>query len=184
MIGKVGENSFGQMIDLIENSFKYTAEDKQSNMKKNAAVEIVKALRNSENILQLSAELLVLDKDDEEDDVTKEFRNKIEKLKENVKKTILKAQEYDPSNKDVTALSGEITSGSFFNRDKGKESQPDENSPLNQSKSLITEMEKPQPDTSNQSSGNQTGTNKKSGCLPVILILMMTVVAVSLLQGV
>jgi len=181
MIGKVGENSFGQMIDMFESSFKYVSEDKQANFRKNASAEIVKVIRKSTNIIQLACELLVLKKED--DKISSELGNEIRELKENVKKTIQKAQEYDPDNKDVTTLLDEVTSGTFFKSDIDEESQSKENSPINIFKSINIEPEKPQPDTSGQSSENQTGSNKKSGCSFVILIFVMAAVSAGLLLG-
>jgi len=181
MIGKIGENSFGQMMDLFENSFKYSAEDKQSNMKKNASAEIVKVVRNSSNIIKLSCELLVLDKDDSMDS---ELSNEINELKENVKKTVLKAQEYDPSNKDVAALLVEVTSGAFFKSDFEKESHPKENSALKEFDSAMSELDKIQTETAGQSSANQPDSNKKSGCFSIILILVMMAAVLHLLFGI
>jgi hypothetical protein len=181
MIGKVGENSFGQMIDMFESSFKYASEDKQANFRKNASAEIVKVIRKSTNIIRLACYLLVLKEED--DKISSELSNEIKDLKENVKKTILKAQEYDLTNKDVTALLDEVTSGIFFKSDLNEESQSKENSPLNIFKSINIEPEKPQSDTLSQSSVNQTGSNKKSGCSFVILIFIMAAAVSGLLMG-
>ena len=80
MIGKVGENSFGQMIDMFESSFNYAPEDKQVNFRKNAAAEIVKVIRKSTNIIKLACELLVLKEED--DKISSELGNEIKELKE------------------------------------------------------------------------------------------------------
>jgi hypothetical protein len=181
MIGKVGENSFGQMIDMFERSFEYASEDKQANFRKNASSEIVKVIRKSTNIIRLACDLLILKEED--DKMSSELSKEIKELKENVKKTIQKAQEYDPTNKDVTTLLDEVTSGTFFKSDLNEESQSKENSPLNIFKSIKIEQEKPQPDTSSQSSVNQNGSNKKSGCSFVILIFIIAAAAASLMLG-
>src|SRR5438477_13130769 len=111
MMSKIRDNSFGQMNDLFENDYKYATEDKQANMRKNAAAEIVKVMRKSEKLIQLAAGLLALSDDKELAALSaKETGN----IKEKVKVTVLKAQEYDPSNKDVTVLLDEITIGKFF----------------------------------------------------------------------
>jgi tetratricopeptide (TPR) repeat protein len=113
MIGKIGENSFGQMIDMFENALNYTPADKQSNMKKNAAAEIVKVVRKSAGIVQLVMQLTELSDDDAE--LAASAADNAKQVKDTVTNTVTKAQEYDPSSKDVEALLNEITSGKFFN---------------------------------------------------------------------
>lgn len=171
MIGKVGENSFGQMIDMFETSFKYTQADKQINLRKNAAAEIVKVVRHSTNIIRLACDLIEFKEDD--DKLSSDLSNEISGLKEKVKNTVQKAQEYDPSNKDVAALLDEVTLGAFFKSDWGAEARSDENSLSNKFKSIGAEPDKIQPDSASQSPDNQTGSSKKSGCSFVILIWVM-----------
>jgi tetratricopeptide (TPR) repeat protein len=174
-IGKIGENSIGQMVDMFESSIMYAPDDKKNNFRKNASAEIVKVIRESADMIQLACELLVFKEDD--DKLNSDLSNEITNLKENVKKTVEKAQEYDPDNKDVTALLGEITSGTFFKSDFEEKSKADENSPLNVFKSIGAELEKPQPDAPGQSSENLSGINKKSGCSFVILIFVTAAAA-------
>ena len=181
MIGKIGQNSFGQMIDLFESAFKYAPDDKQSNLKKNAAAEIVKVIRNSAKIIQFSSELLLLENDDA---LSSEMSNEVRKLKDTVIKTVQKAQEYDSSNNDVAVLLEEVTSGTFFNTDRDMKSQSKETFLSGENKPITTEPGTPQTTTEGQPSGNQADKNKKSGCLFVILILITTAAAASLLLGV
>jgi ribosomal protein S27E len=181
MIGKIRDNSFGQMIDLFESAFKYAPADKQSNLKKNAAAEIVKVMRNSAKIIQFSNQLLLLGNDDK---LYSEISNEVKKVKDIVTKTVQKAQEYDSSNKDVTVLLDEVTSGMFFNPDQDMKSQSMETFQSGEYKPITTEPGTPQTTTEGQPSGNQAGNKKKSGCLFVIIILVMTVAAASLLLGV
>jgi hypothetical protein len=179
MIGKIGENSFGQMIEMFESSIRYAPEDKKNNFRKNASVEIVKVIRKSTDRIQLACELLVFKGDD--DKLNSDLSDEIKDLKGNVKKTVEKAQEYDPENKDVTALVGEITSGAFFKSDFEEKSKADENSPLNVFKSISAGLEKPQPDAPGQSPENLSGINKKSGCSFVILIFVTAAAAAGFL---
>jgi tetratricopeptide (TPR) repeat protein len=116
MIGKIGENSFGQMIDMFETAFNYTPADKQSNMKKNAAAEIVKVVRHSAGIVQLVMQLTEISGDDAE--LAASTAENAKQVKDTVTNTVTKAQEYDPSSKDAAALLNEITSGIFFNPDQ------------------------------------------------------------------
>ncbi len=112
MIGKVGENSFGQMIDLFENAFRYTEDDKNSIMKKNAASEIVKVVRKNEKIVQLVNQMLEFSED------TPSVKDEVKQINEMVKNTVMKALEYDPANKDAAALLSDVSSGIFFNPDR------------------------------------------------------------------
>ncbi|MCE1164143.1 MAG: hypothetical protein LWX07_01930 [Bacteroidetes bacterium] len=178
MIGKVGENSFGQMVDMFENAFNYAPADKQSNFRKNAAAEIVKVMRKSADVIKLACDMLVL-KDD--DSTSSELSAEISGLKENVKKTVLKAQEYDPSNNDVTQLLSEITSGAFFKTDWDAEPKSKENSPLNIFKSINPEPEKTPALNAEQPPVNQPGGNKKSGCSFVFLLMIMTAAALGMI---
>ncbi|MDD5362377.1 MAG: hypothetical protein PHN88_09610 [Ignavibacteria bacterium] len=179
MIGKIGENSFGQMVEMFENSIRYAPEDKQINFRKNASAEIVKVIRKSADMIQLACELLVFKEDD--DKLNTNLSKEITNLKENVKKTVEKAQEYDPDNKDVPALLGEIASGAFFKSDFEEKSKADENSPLNEYKSISAGLEKPQPDTPGQSPENLSVTSKRSGCSFVVLIFVTAAAAAGFL---
>lgn len=181
MIGKIRDNSFGQMIDMFESSFNYAPADKQTNFRKNAAVNIVKVVRNSEKLIRLSCNLLTLEYDKE---LSAAVTSEVQHIKDVVKNTVLKAQEYDPANKDVTVLLEEVTSGAFFKSDFDVPSQSKEDSPLNIFKSIKTEPDKSQPDTAGQSSGSQADSSKKSGCSFVILIFVISASALSMLLGI
>jgi len=111
MTRKLNENSFGQMIYLFENAFNRTLPEKLPGMKKNAATEIVKVIRKSQKLIQLAADLLTMQDDKK---ISAEITKEVNDLKEKVRNTVLKALEYDSSNKDVSALLDEVTTGRFF----------------------------------------------------------------------
>lgn len=179
MIGKIRDNSFGQMIGLFESSFNYAPEDKKSNFRKNAAAEIVKVIRKSAKIIQFSSELLLLEGDKELSSmVSKEVKN----LKDTVTKTVQKAQEYDPSNKDVKTLLDEVTSGAFFQANPGSEIETKEIIQSGEYKPISPEPVNPITSKS-QTSMNQDSSNKRSGCSFVIIILVMIITAAGLLIG-
>jgi DNA-directed RNA polymerase subunit RPC12/RpoP/tetratricopeptide (TPR) repeat protein len=177
MTGKLRDNSFGQMIDMFENSFSYAPEDKQANFRKNASAEIVKVVRNASSIIRFGVDLLLL-KDDTA--LSAEIEQEVKKVKDTVENTVKKALEYDAVNADAAVLMGEITSGKFFQSDLDVISNKEANaleaalSPAPETKSL----------PSNQPVMNQPSVNsKKSGCSFVVLVMIMTAAAAGLIMG-
>jgi len=178
MTRKLNENSFGLMIDLFENAFKYAPADKQANMKKNAAAEIVKVLRKSEKIIQLGTELLALQDDKE---FAASTANEISNIKEKVKITVLKAQEYDPSNKDVTVLLDEVTGGKFFEPEWDAADHKTDDSISKEFKSLADKLNTPPQVDAGPSPVSQNENTKKGGCSLMLIILMMVFTAAGFL---
>jgi hypothetical protein len=174
MTGKFRDNSFGQMIDMFENAFSYAPADKQANFRKNAAVEIVKVVRNSAKLIQLSCALLVFKEDSA---LSAEVKEEVSKIKGIVEKTVKKAQEYDSSNADVTALLSEVESGKFFN--SGMDTLSNEDANLLEAKLDPAPEIKNPPDS--QQVVTQSGSSKKSGCSLVLLVMITAAAAVSLL---
>src|SRR4030095_5680167 len=166
MTGKFSEDIFGKMISCFESAFNYAA-DKQPNLKKNAAAEIVKIVRKNKAMVHLAAELLTLGIDD---DFSSQVNSEYTKIKETVVNTVQKANEYDPANKEAAALLDEVTSGRFFTPEEREMKQnPDENKPL------TVEMHSP-PDITDQKTSaplSQTGNATKTGCSMVLIILML-----------
>jgi tetratricopeptide (TPR) repeat protein len=177
MTGKFSDDVYGKMISLFESAFNYTPADKVSNLKKNAAAEIVKILQKSKRKIQLGCELLSFADDKE---FSSEISGEINKLKQSVTNTVQKANEYDPENKDVTALLDEINSGKFFTSEK--ESQNDAQGILKSGeyKSLSVESDAPPLGSTNQPAA-QTGRSKKSGCSMVLVILLIILTSTGLL---
>jgi tetratricopeptide (TPR) repeat protein len=183
MTGKISDDVFGKMMNLFENAINYAPEDKQVNLKKNAAAEIVKILRKSSGLIHLAFELSAFDDDEQFSSIIKKDLND---LKEKVLKTVQKAQDYDNTNNDVKVLMEEITSGKFFTPEEKNlndimgSSNPDEIKPF-------TDGNKPLPlinnDLSTDSQGNNGGSIKKSGCSMVLLIMIMVIASMGLMIG-
>ena len=184
MTGKISDDVFGKMMNLFENAINYAPEDKQANLKKNAAAEIVKILRKSSGLIHLAFELSAFNDDEQFSSIIKKDLND---LKEKVLKTVQKAQEYDNTNNDVKVLMEEITSGKFFTPEEKNQndimgsSNPDEIKPF-------TDDNKPLPlfnkDQSTASQVNNGGSIKKSGCSMILLIMIIVIVSTGLLIGI
>ena len=180
MTGKFSDDVFGKMINLFENAFNYAAADKQSSLKKNAAAEIVKVFRKTSKMILFAIELNSFKVDYE---YTKTINDELSKLKETVIKTVQKAQEYDPANKEVTALLDEVISGRFFTPDK---EEPRENIDSAGNKPVTAEIN-PSPlaitEQKNTSHVSSAGSIKKGGCSMVLIILILVMASTGLLLG-
>jgi tetratricopeptide (TPR) repeat protein len=179
MTRKLNEDSFGQMIALFENSFKYASADKQPYMKKNAAAEIVKVVRKSQTLIKLAVDLLFLKSEDE---LVQSMAGEVNALKEKVKTTVLKAGEYDPLNKDVSALLEEVNSGKFFESDLNKvENKKTESDPYG-FKEAEAKLNAIAPINSASPQGTPAG-NKKGGCSMVLFMIMIVIISSVFLPG-
>ena len=165
MTKKFNENAYGQMMDLFENAFKYLPPEKQPVMKKNAAAEIVKVVKNSQKIVQFAGVLLELESDSK---YSQSFSKDVSSIKETVKNTVLKAQEYDPSNKDVKALLEEINSGVYFKSDDDLSNNTKDDSALKHFQSAQEKL-----DSIPSAQANQEVNKTKSGCSFVLILLML-----------
>jgi len=186
-LGKVVNSRFDEMMTMFENALKYAPADKQDNVKKNAAAEVVKCVHYISPSIKFGEDMLEIEMGDNDADMAAsaaDISANLKKTKDEITRALQKAQEYDPSNKDVAALLVEVTSGAFFKSDFEKESHPKENSALKEFDSAMSELDKIQTETAGQSSANQPDSNKKSGCFSIILILVMMAAVLHLLFGI
>lgn len=183
MTGKISDDVFGKMMNLFENAINYTSEDKQANLKKNAAAEIVKILRKSSSLIHMAFELSAFNDDEQ---FSTAIKKDLDNLKEKVLKTVQKAHEYDETNNDVKVLLAEITSGKFFTPEEKDQNDITEN--INQGGNKpFTDGNKPSPvfvnDQRKDTIVNNGGSIKKSGCSMVLLIMFMVIASMGLMIG-
>jgi tetratricopeptide (TPR) repeat protein len=181
MTRKFNENAYGQMLDLFESAFKYSPMEKQPAMKKNAAAEIVKVVKHSQKIVQFASVLLDLESDSK---FTPSVKKDVDDIKETVKNTMLKAQEYDPSSNDVSALLEEINSGKYFKSDDdlNENENKNEDSPLKHFQDAQEKLDSIPPINTNPAPfRSPSAAGKKSGCSMVLLILMLVITAAGIL---
>jgi DNA-directed RNA polymerase subunit RPC12/RpoP len=179
LTGKFSDDVFGKMINLFENAFNYAPVDKKSNLKKNAAAEIVKVIRKSSTRIKFACDLISFKVDAEFSSIVSD---ELTKFKETVIKTVQKAVGYDPANKEVTELLDEIISGKFFTPEQENQKETKEILYSGENK-LVTAETSPPPlvitDQTNASQG--AGSNKKGGCSIVLIILILVMVSTVLL---
>jgi hypothetical protein len=104
--GKLIELRIDEMLKLFETAFNYAPADKQQNMRRNAAGEIVKAIKALMEVFKLQQTMLTFEGEDE--DIKKGLEEASNKVKQEFMGALDKAREYDPSNADIDPLKKEI----------------------------------------------------------------------------
>ena len=166
-LGSVAKPRFDEMMTMFETAINYAPADKQNNLKKNAAAEVVKAIQKTANQRELAEEMMHdLDDGDADDKaMTDDMKKNLEKTKEEILRALNKAHEYDPANNDVTKLIDEVSSGTH------PESQK-----LEQMRQQLFGSEPLKPDPEPPAPAPVT-TSKKSGCSMMIAALMFIICA-------
>jgi tetratricopeptide (TPR) repeat protein len=110
-LGKVANPRFDEMMTMFETAINYAPADKQNNLKKNAAAEVVKCVRHITPNIKFGEQMLELEMGDKDADYaasTADITANLKKSKEEITRALQKAQEYDPSNNDIAALITEV----------------------------------------------------------------------------
>ena len=109
--GKLIDLRIDEMIKLFESAFKYAPADKQANIRRNAASEIVKAIKAQKE--KFNAQQMFLGEMKQIDQGTdynlSELEGSVMKVKQEFLGALDKAHEYDPSNTDIAPLQNELT---------------------------------------------------------------------------
>jgi tetratricopeptide (TPR) repeat protein len=172
-LGKVANPRFDEMMTMFETAINYAQADKQNNLKKNAAAEVVKCVRHITPNIKFGEQMLELEmgvKDADFAASTADITANLKKAKEEITRALQKAHEYDPANNDVTALITEVNTV--------KSSDPNSGSGLhiNQDfadvKKKLSEVQEPAPVQTAPVSGA-----KKSGCSFMIAALIFIISA-------
>lgn len=109
--GKLIDLRIDEMIKLFENAFKYAPADKQANIRRNAASEIVKAIKaQKEKFNEQQMFLGEMKQIDQGTDYNlSEIEGWVMKVRQEFLGALDKAHEYDPSNTDIAPLKNELT---------------------------------------------------------------------------
>ena len=165
-LGKVAKPGFDDMMEMFEKAISYTPADKQENVKKNAAAEVVKSVRHSIPNIKFGVEMVDLEMGDNDADYaasTADIIANVKKTKEQISRALEKAQEYDPSNKDIPGVITEINAITFSKPMPGINQQIDEN--FSKAGAELKKIDS-QPQTP------QVTTTKKSGCMGVVAVMV------------
>lgn len=175
MTRKLNENSFGQMLELFESSFKYTPAEKQPAMKINASSEIVKIVRKNQKLIQLASEILTLDSDSQ---FSASIKKDINNLQDKVKNTVLKALEYDPANNAAAALLEEINTGKFFALEQNNQNELTGDYKADETNKPPSVIKNP----SETTQPLKTANTKKGGCSFVLFIIFAVIASTGILM--
>jgi len=161
-LGSVAKPRFDEMMTMFETAINYAPADKQNNLKKTAAAEVVKAIQKTANQRELAEEMMHdLDDGDADDKaMTDEMKKNLEKTKEEILSALNKAHEYDPSNNDVTKMIDDITNDKH-----------DESPKLEQMRQQLFGSEPLKPEPEPPAPAPVT-TSKKSGCSMALAMLI------------
>ena len=176
-LGKVAKPGFDDMMDMFEKAISYAPADKQVNVKKNAAAEVVKSVRHIIPNIKFGVEMIELEMDAKDADFaasTADITANVKNSKEQILRALEKAQEYDPSNNEITPLMAEVNAIAI------SKPMPGINLPIHENFAQASEELKkvgteqpPPPQVSNKS---------KSGCMGVVAVL--AIVLVVLIAGI
>jgi tetratricopeptide (TPR) repeat protein len=160
--GKLIDMRIDEEIKLFETAFGYAPADKQQNMRRNASVEIVKAIKGLMQVFKLQQEMLSFEEDDA--DMKKGLEDASNKVKQEFTGALDKAREYDPSNADIDPMKKEITEAST-----PAQMQPDYTRPAieHMPPPVHVDVQQPAPPVTE---------SKKSGCAMMMVMMMMVVV--------
>ncbi len=104
-LSTVANPRFSEMMNMFDTALQNAPADKQTNIKKNAAAEAVKAVRNTAERRRLASQMVELGSGSFSGG---ELVANIQKTKDEVIRALNKAQEYDPSNNDIPPLINEV----------------------------------------------------------------------------
>ena len=168
-LGTIAAPRFDEMMNMFETAISNAPADKQANMKKNAAAEVVKAVRNTAAKRRFAADMLDMIKDDDNISSNKDIAANLEKTKFQITNALKKAQEYDPSNQDIPALINEVNAVTHhLDQMPGINQQIQEN--FAQAETALKSIETPQTPPAGPVYGK-----KKGGCGAVIASLILIV---------
>lgn len=171
MTGKLIEFRIDEMLKLFETAFKYAPSDKLENAHRNAAAEIVKAIKAQMNTFKLQQEMLVSMKGFDDGDMiasVKEMEDSANKVKQEFIGALDKAREYDPSNADIDPLKKEIIEAAMAGQKPTVYTRPPiEHMPPPQHVNVQPQANVPQ----------QVNENKKSGCSMMLAMAMFFIFA-------
>src|SRR5258706_3061187 len=129
-LGKVANPRFDEMMTMFETAINYAPADKQNNLKKTAAAEVVKCVRHIMPNIKFGVEMVEMEMGDNDADYaasTADITKNIKNTKEQITRALQKAQEYDPSNKDIPVVMTEINAIAISKPLPGLNVQIDEN---------------------------------------------------------
>jgi len=176
MTGKLIEMRIEEMIKLFENAFKYAPADKQANIRRNAAAEIVKAINAQKEKVLTEQNFLteMLQIDNRPDGSTKLLEDGIMKIKQEFIRSLDKAHEYDPSNTDIVPLKNEFTQTAQVIE---KPVIPNEEKLSTQFENLSEQISKQQTPVVSTPVTPSVNEKKKSGCAVFSVLAMFIIFA-------
>ncbi len=165
-LGTVAHPRFDEMMTMFETAINYASADKQNNLKKIAAAEVVKCVRHITPNIKMGEEMLQIEMGDKDPDMAAsaaDIAANIKKTKEEITRALEKAHEYDASNNDVNTLITEVNA--VTNQDS-KSEQDSADAGLK-----LADVQEPAVSTAHVSSP------KKSGCSMMIAALIFIIYA-------
>ena len=170
-LSTVANPRFDEMMNMFETALNDAPADKLANIKKNAAAEVVKAVRNTAEKRRLVEEMVELEKEGNTFSVG-EMVTSIQKSKDEITRALQKAHEYDPSNNDIPALIAEVNAVMNTEVNPGINQQIQEN--FAQTDAALKSLDTQQPAPAGPVYGK-----KKSGC-GVVIASLIFIVGISL----
>ncbi len=170
-LGKVVKPRFDEMMTMFETAINYAAADKQNNLKKTAAAEVVKCVHHITPNIKPGEEMVEMEIGDKDADMaasTADIEKNIKNAKEEITRALQKAQEYDPSNKDIPALITEINAVKHSEPMPGINLQIDEN--FSDAQKKLSEVQQPAAATA-----APVSSAKKSGCSFMITAIILII---------
>lgn len=109
MLSRMSDVRFDEMIVLFENAFNNAPADKVGVLRRSAAAEIVKAVRNSVAKIHMADELMIqVTQAGMQSSELGGFSGGNQQMKNEAFRALAKAREYDPANNDVIKLQSEL----------------------------------------------------------------------------